>query len=228
MAAREGPGQDGRARRPREHAGRSRPRRRRQRRRDRRAQVRDRLRRQVRAVQDASPRTWPTLVAAKARPRSPSVRTQLDDLEDHARRRTSSSVAVVRFEAAPGNVLDSYLHIQGGRGVNAVLVELEGGTPELAHDIAVHIAFARPKYLSRDEVPGRRRREGARHARGHHPQRGQARAGDAQDRRGPAQRLLQGDRACSSSRTPRTTSRPISPAARRRPPIVRFAQVEIG
>ena len=25
--------------------------------------------------------------------------------------------------------------------------------PELAHDIAVHIAFARPKYLSRDDVP---------------------------------------------------------------------------
>ena len=34
---------------------------------------------------------------------------------------------VVRFEAAAGNVLDSYLHIQGGRGVNAVLVEMAGG-----------------------------------------------------------------------------------------------------
>ncbi len=54
---------------------------------------------------------------------------------------------VVRIEAADGNVLDSYQHIQGGRGVNAVLVEIAGGTAELAHDIAVHIAFARPKYL---------------------------------------------------------------------------------
>ncbi|MEJ5256376.1 MAG: translation elongation factor Ts [Acidimicrobiales bacterium] len=60
---------------------------------------------------------------------------------------------VVRFEAAPGNVLDSYLHIQDGRGVNAVLVELRGGTRELAHDLAVHIAFAKPPYLRRDEVP---------------------------------------------------------------------------
>ena len=60
---------------------------------------------------------------------------------------------VVRIEAAPGNVLDSYLHVQGGRGVNAVLVELSGASAELAHDIAVHIAFARPKYLSREEVP---------------------------------------------------------------------------
>jgi elongation factor Ts len=56
-------------------------------------------------------------------------------------------------EAAAGNVLDSYEHIQGGRGVNSVLIEMAGATPELAHDVAVHIAFARPKYLSRDEIP---------------------------------------------------------------------------
>ncbi len=60
---------------------------------------------------------------------------------------------VVRFEAAGENVLDSYVHIQGGRGVNAVLVEMSNATPELAHDIAVHIAFARPKYLRREDVP---------------------------------------------------------------------------
>ena len=60
---------------------------------------------------------------------------------------------VVRAEAADGNLLESYLHIQGERGVNAVLVELAGGTPQLAHDIAVHIAFARPKYLRREDVP---------------------------------------------------------------------------
>jgi elongation factor Ts len=60
---------------------------------------------------------------------------------------------VVRIEASPDNVLDSYQHIQGGRGVNAVLVEVANGNLELAHDIAVHIAFARPKYLSRDEIP---------------------------------------------------------------------------
>jgi elongation factor Ts len=60
---------------------------------------------------------------------------------------------VIRMEAAPGNVLDSYEHIQGGRGVNAVLVELSGGNQELAHDVAVHIAFARPTYLNREEIP---------------------------------------------------------------------------
>jgi elongation factor Ts len=60
---------------------------------------------------------------------------------------------VARVEAAAGHVLDSYLHVQGGRGVNAVLVELDGGSQQLAHDIAVHIAFARPTYLSKDDVP---------------------------------------------------------------------------
>ena len=60
---------------------------------------------------------------------------------------------VVRFEAAPGHVLDGYLHHQSGRGVNAVLVELAGGTAELAHDVAVHAAFGRPRYLTREEVP---------------------------------------------------------------------------
>lgn len=62
----------------------------------------------------------------------------------------------VRFEAGEGSILDSYLHIQNGRGVNAVLVELAGGSQELAHEIAVHIAFAKPEYLSRDEVPAER------------------------------------------------------------------------
>jgi elongation factor Ts len=60
---------------------------------------------------------------------------------------------VVRFEAAPGNVLDTYLHVQNGRGVNGIIVELQGGSAELAHDIAVHIAFGKPGYLNREEVP---------------------------------------------------------------------------
>ena len=58
-----------------------------------------------------------------------------------------------RFEAPVGSVIGSYQHIQNGRGVNAVLVELAGGTPELAHDIAVHVAFTRPEYLRREDVP---------------------------------------------------------------------------
>jgi elongation factor Ts len=60
---------------------------------------------------------------------------------------------IVRFEAPAGNIIDGYLHIQNDRGKNGVLVELNGGTKEIAHDIAVHIAFARPQYLKKEDVP---------------------------------------------------------------------------
>jgi elongation factor Ts len=76
----------------------------------------------------------------------------LEDLKI-AKRENIEIGKVIRFEAADGNIIDSYLHLQDGRGVNAVLVELEGGSRELAHDLAVHIAFTKPGYTTRDEVP---------------------------------------------------------------------------
>ena len=60
---------------------------------------------------------------------------------------------VIRYEASPGSVLDAYVHQQNGRGVNAVLIEVSNGDPETAHDVALHIASSRPKYLTRDDVP---------------------------------------------------------------------------
>jgi len=60
---------------------------------------------------------------------------------------------VIRFRAAPGNIVDSYLHVQNDRGVNGVIVEISGGDQQLAHDLAVHIAFGKPKYLRREDVP---------------------------------------------------------------------------
>jgi elongation factor Ts len=59
---------------------------------------------------------------------------------------------VAQFVAAEGNSLDSYLHIQDGRGTNGVLVEIEGADAELTHEVALHIAFAKPSALSKDEV----------------------------------------------------------------------------
>ena len=60
---------------------------------------------------------------------------------------------VVRFDIGPDAVVGTYLHMQWERGVNAVLVEMRGGDETLAHDVAVHVAFARPSYLRRDDVP---------------------------------------------------------------------------
>ena len=53
-----------------------------------------------------------------------------------------------RFETQ--NLIESYIH---GDGKIAVLVELEGGNSELAKDICMQIAAARPEYLNRESVP---------------------------------------------------------------------------
>jgi elongation factor Ts len=60
---------------------------------------------------------------------------------------------VVRLVATEDQVVDTYLHLQSGRGKIAVGIVLEGGTEALAHDIGVHVAFTKPSYLSRDDVP---------------------------------------------------------------------------
>ena len=57
----------------------------------------------------------------------------------------------VRFET--NNLLESYIH---GDGKIAVLVEMENGTPELAKDICMQIAAARPEFLDRASVPADR------------------------------------------------------------------------
>ena len=60
---------------------------------------------------------------------------------------------VYRLEAGEGEVVDTYIHQQSGRGVNAVAVVIKGATEEQAHEVAVHIAFAKPSYLKREDVP---------------------------------------------------------------------------
>ena len=92
------------------------------------------------------------LVAAEGESAVEQRSAELDDMRTRLKENISVG-RVVRIEAPVGGVVDSYLHLQAGRGVNAVVVALEGGTEDLAHDIAAHIAFARPSYVTRDEVP---------------------------------------------------------------------------
>lgn len=64
---------------------------------------------------------------------------------------------VVRLES--DGLLDGYRHNQSDRGTIAVLVEISGVEPsneaarEVAHEIALHISFAAPAYLTREDVP---------------------------------------------------------------------------
>ncbi len=91
-------------------------------------------------------------VAARGEDGVASHATAIDDLKVTLKENIEVGRAV-QIKLAEGETVDAYLHRQDGRGVNGVVVVMQGGSKDLAHDIAVHIAFAKPQYLTRDEVP---------------------------------------------------------------------------
>jgi elongation factor Ts len=56
-----------------------------------------------------------------------------------------------RYEAAEGETLGAYAHPPANK--LGVVVKLQGGTPELARQLAMHISFGRPEWLSKEDVP---------------------------------------------------------------------------
>ena len=176
----------------------------------------------------AEAETLATLVAAKGEDaRRASAQASSTTSRSRSRRR-SSSVRSCASRPPPGNVLDSYLHVQGGRGVNGVLVEMAGGVARAgprhrrAHRLRPAEVPAAATTCPADVVDAERETLET-----ITPQRGQARGGAAEDRRGSPQRLLQGRRpARAAVRQGRQAV--DQAAARRRATIVRFAQVEIG
>jgi len=60
-------------------------------------------------------------------------------------------VGPARFEAHDGHVVAGYAHPPANK--IGVLVELDGGSPELARQLAMHIAFAEPEWAIRADVP---------------------------------------------------------------------------
>lgn len=60
--------------------------------------------------------------------------------------------AVHLLEAADGNTLDTYLHVQDGRGTIGIVVEGSGVSEDALHAIALHCAFANPRFLDKSEV----------------------------------------------------------------------------
>jgi len=60
-------------------------------------------------------------------------------------------VSPTRFEVPEGNALGGYAHPPANK--IGVLVELEGGTPELARQVAMHVSFAAPEWAAKADVP---------------------------------------------------------------------------
>ena len=196
-------------RRPREHAGLGGRGRRRQRRRHRRAQERDRLRRPSPTTSPRWCRTWPSWSRPRApRPWSsgPQEHRRPEDRQEGEHRARARSCA---SRPAEGNILDTYLHIQDGRGVNARAGRAGRRHAELAHDIAVHIAFAKPPYLTPRRGPGGRGRQGAPGAARHHQAEGKPeRPGPRSSRAGSTPGTRTG--CCSSRASSRDDKTSIS------------------
>ena len=62
--------------------------------------------------------------------------------------KVGEKIELGKVEEIKGSVIGSYVH----NGKSAVVVSLTGGTPELAKDIAMHIAAMKPAYITREEV----------------------------------------------------------------------------
>ena len=60
-------------------------------------------------------------------------------------------VGAERYEVSDGEVVNAYTHPPANK--IGVLVKLETGTDELARQLAMHISFAAPEWLSKDDVP---------------------------------------------------------------------------
>jgi elongation factor Ts len=61
------------------------------------------------------------------------------------------NIVIVGAERYEGGILNAYAHPPANK--IGVLVQLEGGSEELARQLAMHISFADPRWTTRDEVP---------------------------------------------------------------------------
>ena len=118
-------------------------------RRDRRRRLRDRAGLQERGV----PRLRRARRSTRSRSEGPDAVDELEDERVELVAKLGENIEVVgaaRFEAQDGEVLAAYVHPPAQK--IGVLVRAHG-SPELARLVAMHVAFANPRYLTRDEVP---------------------------------------------------------------------------
>ncbi len=70
------------------------------------------------------------------------------DLIDPIIQKTGENIQLGEAFVIEGNILGNYVH----NGKSAIIVSLDGGSVELAKDIAMHIAAMKPEYISTDEI----------------------------------------------------------------------------
>ena len=84
----------------------------------------------------------------------PGAETELDGERQELSGKLGENIVVAgaaRFERVDGGVIEGYAHPPANK--LGVLVQLRGGSPELARRIAMHIAASQPQWIGRDDVP---------------------------------------------------------------------------
>jgi len=70
------------------------------------------------------------------------------DMIDSVIQKTGENIQLGEMYEVSGNVLGNYVH----NNKIGVIVSLEGGTVELAKDVAMHITAMKPEYISQDDI----------------------------------------------------------------------------
>jgi elongation factor Ts len=81
----------------------------------------------------------------------PSAVDAFEDERTELIAQLGENIVIVGAHRLEGGTLAAYVHPPANK--IGVLVQLEGGTEELARQLAMHISFAAPQYTSRDDVP---------------------------------------------------------------------------
>src|ERR687887_348549 len=72
-------------------------------------------------------------------------------IADDGKRGTIVAAGAARFEAVDGARIEGYAHPPANK--LGVLVQVRGGSPDLARKLAMHIAASSPQWIGRDDVP---------------------------------------------------------------------------
>ncbi len=76
------------------------------------------------------------------------MKEESKNMIDPVIQKTGEKIELGQVYEVTGDVLGNYVH----NNKIGIIVSLEGGNPELAKDIAMHIAAMKPEYISKDEI----------------------------------------------------------------------------